>query len=528
MNRWVLGFIAILISIPESHAEEKNRKDFSGRDLFEHHWQWTGPAKRPSAVERMERRRKQRPDSETTLLQNGDIKNGDGLGPLHNATSCADCHINGGGAGVRRNVTMITIDPRVRVTDEKAAFKTTQELFPGIVNADGTLQFHAVVHDRSTRAGYDKIRKGLTHFVPGGLNDAWFDPESRTVDAIASQPVIAGRHHDIDFYLSQRQPPPLWGLGVIDRINPVRIEAIAKKQASRTDGEITGRFVSRFGWRGQIDSLSQFVTAACAGELGLNPATAIVTSSNREGFSNQLLAGGPMQAPDPADPTYMNVSMDMTPEEMSKLIMFVSKIPRPIEQPRDGDTIAEVLRGEAAFNRIGCVQCHVPDIHPVSGIFSDLLLHDMGPGLQSPMPSPIGRVTSVLTFSAPRVTSTRRTRLSVVGAGFYSSGMQRTLPQPYPIERPEQPRFPRGEVPPQKLGEFTWDALQLEWRTPPLWGVADTAPYLHDGRAKTLRDAIWWHGGEAQSSRDRFMELPESEQQELIAFLSSLRAPQID
>ncbi|MEM9368148.1 MAG: di-heme oxidoredictase family protein, partial [Planctomycetota bacterium] len=65
-----------------------------------------------------------------------------------------------------------------------------------------------------------------------------------------------------------------------------------------------------------------------------------------------------------------------------------------------------------------------------------------------------------------------------------------------------------------------------EWRTPPLWGVADTAPYLHDGRAETLQQAILLHGGEAQSSRDAFADLAEWKQEQLVAFLSSLRAPQ--
>jgi CxxC motif-containing protein (DUF1111 family) len=64
-----------------------------------------------------------------------------------------------------------------------------------------------------------------------------------------------------------------------------------------------------------------------------------------------------------------------------------------------------------------------------------------------------------------------------------------------------------------------------EWRTPPLWGVADSAPYLHDGRAATLHDAIKLHAGQAQKSATRFSELPAGQQEELIAFLNTLRAP---
>lgn len=60
------------------------------------------------------------------------------------------------------------------------------------------------------------------------------------------------------------------------------------------------------------------------------------------------------------------------------------------------------------------------------------------------------------------------------------------------------------------------------WRSRELWGVADTGPWLHDGRATTLPEAIWWHGGEAQEVRDRYLALPAPKQEALIAFLGNL------
>ncbi len=64
-----------------------------------------------------------------------------------------------------------------------------------------------------------------------------------------------------------------------------------------------------------------------------------------------------------------------------------------------------------------------------------------------------------------------------------------------------------------------------EFTTARLWGIADTAPYLHDGRATTLREAIELHGGEAQTARDAFVALTAAEQAELIGFLKKLRTP---
>ena len=65
-------------------------------------------------------------------------------------------------------------------------------------------------------------------------------------------------------------------------------------------------------------------------------------------------------------------------------------------------------------------------------------------------------------------------------------------------------------------------SLQLadsHFLTEPLWGVGSTAPYLHDGRAATLNDAILAHGGEAKASRDAFAALTSAQQAEIIAFL---------
>jgi CxxC motif-containing protein (DUF1111 family) len=96
------------------------------------------------------------------------------------------------------------------------------------------------------------------------------------------------------------------------------------------------------------------------------------------------------------------------------------------------------------------------------------------------------------------------------------------------MDYPEQPQFPRGEVSEVDLKvryPLSWDALQREWKTPPLWGVADSAPYLHDGRAETLVDAIQWHGGEAAPSKRNYLRLNDGQQRLLIVFLNSLKAP---
>ena len=71
-------------------------------------------------------------------------------------------------------------------------------------------------------------------------------------------------------------------------------------------------------------------------------------------------------------------------------------------------------------------------------------------------------------------------------------------------------------------------ATGTEWRTPPLWGIGMTKRvsghtfFLHDGRARSLLEAILWHAGEAQSQRDAVIEMPPGQRAALIAFLESL------
>ena len=96
-------------------------------------------------------------------------------------------------------------------------------------------------------------------------------------------------------------------------------------------------------------------------------------------------------------------------------------------------------------------------------------------------------------------------------------------------DRPgRRPRFDReidrsakGKESPAPSGE----AGPTEWRTTPLWGAASSAPYLHDGRAATLHDAIALHGGEAELTSRRYAALAPLDRQAVLDFLRSQVAP---
>jgi CxxC motif-containing protein (DUF1111 family) len=189
--------------------------------------------------------------------------------------------------------------------------------------------------------------------------------------------------------------------------------------------------------------------------------------------ANELGLGNPGAAqPRPlGKPDYVSPGLDLTAEQCDQLTAFVASLPRPVERlPEDYSAREQAKAGKKLFRTIGCADCHTPDLGSVEGIYSDLLLHRMGQTL--------------------------------VGGGSY------------------------GEPPPPLPGCSPAESPQNdEWRTPPLWGVADSAPYLHDGRAATLEEAIQMHAGQGTRSARRFARLSQAEQAQLVAFLKTLRAP---
>lgn len=507
---------------PFAYDPAKHSLSDYGKLVFEH--QWTYTERKMPEIKQVNR---------GALMFQIRRLPGDGLGPMHNADSCAACHPGGGAAGVERNVTMLTLSPltpivmvsetRSRKERQDARAKLLQ-LHPGLLTPRGQINMEAVVHEASTRPGYQEFRNRIADHIAGGPR--WFDPQSRTIESIRQNPVLAGRIDDIDFFLSQRNTPPLHGLGWIDRIPMSRLETLAESQPKRTDGRISGRVgAGKFGWRGQTSTLASFVAGACANELGLQ----------RAGFS---------QADDPVDLTYISFGSDMGPRSVTGLNEYVRTLPAP-QQIKAFAQPAKLRKGKQLFVWSGCNDCHVENLYPAKGIYSDLLLHDMGPELQSPAPAPVGRLVSsqdsqrLPTFppppprpgSNPDPFQLRQMFPNLTPSYYGSASVGSTRDPRIPIARqrirPTEPQFPwkAAEDTAEQPNPLSWDSLQREWKTPPLWGVADSAPYLHDGRARTLDQAIRLHGGEAAESAARYMEYSDENQALVLLFLRSLRAP---
>lgn len=158
---------------------------------------------------------------------------------------------------------------------------------------------------------------------------------------------------------------------------------------------------------------------------------------------------------------------DITEVQLDDTTFFAQTIAVPAAAPRDDSA----RHGRDLFEDFGCASCHTPTQitgpHPIGALgfqrihpYTDLLVHDMGDNLTDARPD------------------------------FTASG--------------------------------------VEWRTPPLWGIGLTeqilpmATFLHDGRARTLAEAIMWHGGEAAASREQFRAAARADRDALVAFLQTL------
>lgn len=395
---------------------------------------------------------------------------GDGLGPVFNAKSCAECHKQsglGGGGPLENNVTTFTqIDNPVESHD--AANRAIRNVRKAAPPAEST----------GSKKG---SRQGVVHKF--GINDEFVEtlfllapafPRSSPPPPLSDLlPRLQGDCTSapniglvVGMDVSQRNTPALFGANLIDAIPDETIIANERTERlkwglsdSDTDDFPVGRalrlvdgHVGRFGWKAQTTTLGGFVRAACANELGLgNPAQAQPVSMAKRDY----------KAP----------GLDLTNAQCDQLTAFVATLGRPTEEiPDSPEQARQAADGKKRFDLIGCTDCHKADVGPAKGIYSDLLLHRMGQTL--------------------------------VGGGTY------------------------GDLPPN-LPDFAEDGAPQasEWRTAPLWGVADSAPYLHDGRAKTLYEAIELHGGQGKSSADKFKQLKPAEKEELTAFLRTLRAP---
>ncbi|MCA9139654.1 MAG: hypothetical protein KDB00_22935 [Planctomycetales bacterium] len=521
--------------------------------------------------------------------QNPELTGKDGLGPLFNGRSCVVCHNQGGtGGGGSAEFNALTVGIHemhvvAKNLTEDVVEQAVCGFHPGFIDPkSGLVNSFALSHRGGSSAmeySREKFR-GQTAAVFSETGGPVSAAEVRLANAtpILYQSNNGGVQTTINARLFQRNTTALFGAGLIDLVTTKQLRDIERAQKSHP--EISGRLatlsggdVGKFGWRGDVKDLLHFCERACAGELGLQ--------------SRRL-----KQPVDPTNSQYRNPSHDVTDAQLKSIAAFIASLPTPVRQlPSDSDRRQLASHGESLFASIGCAVCHQPNMGPAVGVYSDLLLHDMGKNLYDLNPADpyISRLTPVSQYDLRKVSemelttgfsgqgSTGNARYggqSSMAFGSASGSFPTRGFRAFPVNHFPSPHQEGVSLMPGKfrfiaptsplslmqivsLGEETLNLENLnvklssgdsskntkiveskrlrihieptrfnqEWRTPPLWGVNDSAPYMHDGRAETLLEAITMHEGESKGTRDRFMQLSLQDRKAIIEFLQTLVAP---
>ena len=241
---------------------------------------------------------------------------------------------------------------------------------------------------------------------------------------------------------------------------------------SRVTGVEPDLVVRPFGRKGEFTTVREFASGAMEFHFGMQPTENVGEGQDGDGdgIVDEILIG-----------------------ELSALHVFATTT----EAPRRIGATPESRRGFELFEASGCADCHRPFLvtqgkllpysfpeipeEPFANVYLEVDLTEVPTGLR-PHPRRDGLVV-------PLFADLKRHDMG--------------------------PRLAEGTDGPE-ASMFT---------TARLWGVADTAPYLHDGRASTLTEAIHFHGGDARDSRDRFFGLSDEDRTSVLAFLRTLRTP---
>lgn len=380
----------------------------------------------------------------------------DGLGPTFNSNNCSGCHL---------------MDGRGRAPEyfgEKSSGFLVRLSVPGMGSDGGPipeptyggqLQNQSVMDSVPVEGEVRVTYQIQTGTYPDGT------PYELQVPTYAFENLGFGPM-SADVLTSPRVANQMIGLGLLEAISDNDILALADESDADGDG-ISGKpnyvwnieqgraTLGRFGWKANQPNIKQQVAGAFHGDIGITSSLFPVNN-----------------CPDPQNVcanAIGDTALEIEDHTLSDVVLYSSVLGVP--RQRDYNT-TDVIEGKKLFKQIGCVKCHNdnyttgihPEIPELSGInihpYTDMLLHDMGPGLAD--------------------------------------------------ERPDY-----------EANGNEWRTAPL-WGIGLFNVVNNHTNYLHDGRARNVEEAILWHGGEAEQVKNQFMNLSASQRAQLITFLNSL------
>ncbi|MEM6300900.1 MAG: di-heme oxidoredictase family protein [Pseudomonadota bacterium] len=401
----------------------------------------------------------------------------DGLGPLYNARSCLGCHANGGRGDVPGHKEQPLFAAVVRLSvpgaEELIWGSTPDPVYGDQLQTQSIALSHQLrgrVPERDPRTNPEAPPEAQVYLDWSKQEFTYPDGERRSL----RRPKL--RFEDLGYgalspqlKTSLRSAPPIHGLGLLETIEQASIDALADPGDKNGDG-ISGRVnhvwdferervvPGRFGWKANRANLRITTAAAFQGDVGV---------------SNPLFPKQPCAAPQTRCRRAPNGNNTEGFELPNNLLELTLGFVRNIGVPKARAPSPATVRGREHFYASGCAACHQPQFTTASldGEFAhlgdqeiwpytDLLLHDMGPELAD--------------------------------------------------------------------GREDYEATGSEWRTPPLWGLGlsrqanGVTTMLHDGRARSVEEAVLWHGGEGGRAREAFTHLSKTDRDALVAFVMSL------
>ncbi|UTV97961.1 c-type cytochrome [Marinomonas rhizomae] len=392
----------------------------------------------------------------------------DGLGPLFNTRSCNNCHLNGGrGHAPEANVNGASIPSFLVKLGKSYPTSNIQ-----------TNKIYPPIGDK--RYGHQFQGQSSPGILPEGdyylTYSTYIETLSDGTEVTLRKPNLHWNtlnygHFEDSTGFTMLVSPALVGMGLLDNIPDELIISGADPDDKNNDG-ISGRVswvlsdkekvIGRFGYKATATSVSAQNQSAFNTDLGLSTPLNPKPSGDCTEFQRDC-----MQSPNGNSSHLDNLEVD---KQQTRLVdLFVSLSSPPAMRNLTNKTF---LEGKRLFDDGRCASCHTPKMETGNSSefavlnnrtfypFTDMLLHDMGPELAGGFPN--------------------------------------------------------------------FSASPSEWRTAPLWGiglskkVSGRVSFLHDGRAQTIEEAILWHGGEANQSKEYYKNLNKEQREKLIYFLESL------
>ncbi|GAA0808553.1 di-heme oxidoreductase family protein [Psychrobacter piscatorii] len=406
----------------------------------------------------------------------------DGLGALFNVAACQSCHIKDGRGHAPMSADDDADSLLLRLSMPATTDEQRQQLQDSLIEKVVHPMYGGQLQDRGIQ-GVPAEARIAVQWTDKPVTFA--DGHVETLRAPTFNLTNSGYGaFDDAMMVSPRVALPMIGLGLLEQIPD---DDIKKQAGNKSNSDISGKFnwvmdpqtgkraLGRFGWKAGQTKLITQNQSAFNEDMGL-------TSNIRPHESCMPTQTACLNATTGADEQGNGKPPVEVNDDVAKFVEFYTRnLAVPHRRNADNEL---VLAGKKRFYNMGCQSCHTPryqlpktdDDHleqhgQVIYPYTDLLLHDMGDALAD-----------------------------------------RTI---------------AGKLPP-KDAQVEFLANSYEWRTPALWGVglAQTvdpqATFLHDGRARTLMEAVLWHGGEAEKQQQQVLKLDKQGRAELNAFLKSL------